>query len=141
MKNILVLCEDNSCRSQIAQGYLTHYLKQKAQVYSAGFLTTKLDEKAVAIADLDALNISNHTVNSIHDYLNTDFDYIITMSTKVLEEIQQLTYYSKSKAIKIHQDFFDPSLINGSNENIFNFYEKSRKQIKVFCQGFIANYF
>lgn len=141
MKNVLVLCDDNSCRSQIAEGYLTHFLKNKAKVYSAGLATTTLDDKAITITKMDSVDISKNTLNTIQDYIDIDFDYIISMSTKILERLEQLPYYSTSKAIKIHQDFFNPKEIKGSNENIFNFYEKSRQRIKVFCKGFVANYF
>ena len=47
MKNILVLCTGNSCRSQIAEGYLRHYAKQKANVYSAGIETHGVNPKAI----------------------------------------------------------------------------------------------
>ncbi len=38
-KKILVLCTGNSCRSQIAHGYLQKFAAEKADVYSAGVET------------------------------------------------------------------------------------------------------
>ena len=62
MKNILVLCTGNSCRSQMAHGYLNHFLKdQEVRVYSAGIETHGLNPGAVAIMKEDGLDISKHT--------------------------------------------------------------------------------
>ena len=47
MKNILVLCTGNSCRSQIAHGYLNLFSNGKATIYSAGIETHGLNPNAV----------------------------------------------------------------------------------------------
>ncbi len=61
MKNILILCTGNSCRSQIAHGYLEHFLKNKAHIYSAGIETHGLNQRAVQIMKEDGIDISHHT--------------------------------------------------------------------------------
>ena len=65
MKNILVLCTGNSCRSQIAHGYLEAMTKGKANIYSAGVETHGVNPKAIAIMHEDGIDISNHTSNNI----------------------------------------------------------------------------
>ena len=74
MKNILVLCTGNSCRSQMAHGYLKRYTDGKATVYSAGIETHGLNPDAVAIMKADGFDISNHTSNHVDEYAHIDFD-------------------------------------------------------------------
>jgi arsenate reductase len=57
MKNILVLCTGNSCRSQIAEGYLKYFADGKATVYSAGVETHGVNPRAVAIMKEDGIPI------------------------------------------------------------------------------------
>ena len=51
MKNILVLCTGNSCRSQLAQGYLQYFAGDKAKIYSAGIETHGVNPKAIEVCD------------------------------------------------------------------------------------------
>ena len=67
-KNILVLCTGNSCRSQIAEGYLRFFGKDKANIYSAGIETHGVNPKAIATMLEDGIDISNHTSNNILEY-------------------------------------------------------------------------
>ncbi len=74
MKKILVLCTGNSCRSQLAEGYLRYYAGDKAEVYSAGVETHGVNPRAIATMKEDGLDISGHTSNNISEYLGVDFD-------------------------------------------------------------------
>jgi arsenate reductase len=60
MKKILVLCTGNSCRSQIAEGYLQHFAGSKVQVYSAGNETHGVNPKAIQVMKEDGIDISQH---------------------------------------------------------------------------------
>lgn len=64
-KKILVLCTGNSCRSQIAHGYLTHFAGHKAEVYSAGVETHGVNPKAIQTMLEDGIDISSHTSNNV----------------------------------------------------------------------------
>ena len=79
MKNILVLCTGNSCRSQLAEGYLKYFAGDKANVYSAGVETHGVNPKAIATMQKDGIDISNHTSNNILEYTGVEFDYVITV--------------------------------------------------------------
>ena len=75
MINILVLCTGNSCRSQIAHGYLDHFTdEKKVKIYSAGVETHGVNLKAIAIMLEDGIDISNHTSNNIDEYFDIPFD-------------------------------------------------------------------
>lgn len=84
-KKILVLCTGNSCRSQIAEGYLRHFANGKAEIYSAGIETHGVNPRAVATMKEDGLDISKHTSNNIDEYKNIDFDFVITVCDKAKE--------------------------------------------------------
>ncbi|WP_316802958.1 hypothetical protein [Pedobacter nototheniae] len=60
MKKILVLCTGNSCRSQIAEGYLRHFAGNLAEVYSAGIETHGVNPKAIEAMKTDGIDISAH---------------------------------------------------------------------------------
>ena len=63
MKNILVLCTGNSCRSQMAEGYLRYFAGDKANIYSAGIETHGVNPKAIKVMAEDHIDISRHTSN------------------------------------------------------------------------------
>ena len=85
MKRILVLCTGNSCRSQIAEGYLRHFANNKAEIYSAGIETHGVNPKAIEIMEEDNIDISKHTSNNIDEYADINFDYIITVCDSAKE--------------------------------------------------------
>lgn len=135
MKNILVLCTGNSCRSQMADGYLTHFAKDKADIFSAGIETHGVNPKAIAIMKFDGIDISNNTSNNVSEYETIEFDFIIT----VCDHAQENCPFIPSKnAKRIHQNFSDPSKVIGPEESIFNAFKKTRAQIKAFCEEFVA---
>jgi arsenate reductase len=74
MKKVLVLCIANSCRSQIAEGYLRYFANGKAKIYSAGIETHGVNSRAIAVMKKDGIDISHHTSNNIEEYRNIDFD-------------------------------------------------------------------
>ncbi len=66
MTKILVLCTGNSCRSQMAEGYLRHF-DPNLDVYSAGLETHGVSPRAVSIMKEDDIDISNHTSNHLDE--------------------------------------------------------------------------
>ena len=122
-KKILVLCTGNSCRSQIAEGYLKHFAGEKAIVYSAGVETHGVNPKAVATMKEDGIDISDHTSNNIDEYSNIEFDFIIT----VCDNAKERCPYFPSKAEKFHYNFPDPAKAVGTEE-----------EIKDYCKNFVS---
>ena len=134
MKKILVLCTGNSCRSQIAHGYLNYFAANKAQVYSAGVETHGVNPKAIAIMKEDGIDISNHTSNNVDEYKNIDFDFVITVCDNAKENCP----YFPTKAKKFHQNFPDPAKATGTEEQIMNEFRRVREMIKLYCQKFVT---
>ena len=110
MKNILVLCTGNSCRSQMAHAYLNQFTKGKANIYSAGIETHGLNAGAVSILKEDNIDMSHHTSNHVDEYAQVDFDYIITVCDHANENCP---FIPSKNAKRMHHNFFDPSKIEG----------------------------
>ena len=134
MINILVLCTGNSCRSQIAEGFLRYYAKDKAQIYSAGVKKTFVNPRAIATMQEVGIDISQHTSNLVDEYFDIPFDYIIT----VCDHAKETCPYFPSNAVRIHHNFFDPSHVEGTEEEITAAFRTTRDEIKVFCENFVA---
>lgn len=136
-KKILVLCTGNSCRSQIAEGYLRHFANGNAEVYSAGVETHGVNPKAIAIMQEDGIDISNHTSNNIDEYYDIDFDFVIT----VCDNAKERCPFFPTKAKKFHQNFSDPAKAEGSEDEIREEFRKVREEIKTYCKRFISDHF
>jgi arsenate reductase (thioredoxin) len=134
MKNVLVLCTGNSCRSQMAQGYLENLSdKNKVKIYSAGVETHGLNPKAVSIMLEDDIDISGNTSNKASEYSDIDFDFVIT----VCDNAEKKCPVFLSKAVKLHYDFPDPAAAEGSDEEIYFQFLTVREMIKMFCEDFV----
>ena len=136
MKKILVLCTGNSCRSQIAEGYLRHFAEGRAQVYSAGVETHGVNPRAIAIMKEDGIDISRHTSNHIDEYRMIDFDYVLT----VCDHARERCPWFPSKAMKLHHNFPDPAKATGTEEEIMKSFRSVREEIKAYCKDFTNRY-
>ncbi|SDB59877.1 protein tyrosine phosphatase [Flavobacteriaceae bacterium MAR_2010_188] len=132
-KNILVLCTGNSCRSQMAHGYLNLFCADKAAVYSAGIETHGLNPGAVSIMKEDGIDISQHTSNNVDEYSSVEFDFIITVCDHAKENCP---YIPTKNAKRLHHNFFDPSKVEGSKDEKHAAFLKTREEIKLFCKDF-----
>lgn len=135
MKNILVLCTGNSCRSQIAHGYLQKYAGEKAKVYSGGVETHGVNPKAIAVMSEDGIDISHHTSNHVDEFANIDFDFVITVCDNAKERCPVFP----TRAKKTHQNFSDPAKATGTEEEILSEFKKVRNEIKLFSKQFILS--
>jgi arsenate reductase (thioredoxin) len=133
---ILVLCTGNSCRSQIAHGYLEHFAAGKAEVSSAGIEAHGVNTKAIQVMKEDGIDISGNTSNTIDQYLGKDFDFVITVCDNAKENCP----YFPSHAQMLHQDFPDPAKATGTPEEIMQEFRRVRDMIKSYCEKFVANY-
>ena len=134
MKNILVLCTGNSCRSQMAEGFLRHYSRGKATIYSAGIEAHGVNPKAILAMKTDEIDISNHTSNLVDEYSHLNFDYVIT----VCDNANELCPIFPSKAKKFHHNFPDPAKAIGTDEEIIYQFARVRDLIKDYCRTFIV---
>ena len=129
-KNILVLCTGNSCRSQIAEGYLRYFHGAVANIYSAGVETHGVNPRAIETMQADGIDISAHTSNHVDEYLDINFDLILT----VCDHASERCPIFPSTAKRLHHNFPDPAKATGSEQEIQEAFAAVREEIKSFCQ-------
>ena len=131
MKKILILCTGNSCRSQIAHGFLDHLTNNSISIVSAGIEKHGLNKNAVKCMAEIGIDISIYNSNHIDEYINENFDFIITVCDNANETCPILP---NSNAKKIHRNFKDPSKINNGLYN--ESFDLVRDEIKNFIKKF-----
>ncbi|MCW3466444.1 arsenate reductase ArsC [Chitinophaga nivalis] len=136
MKKVLVLCTGNSCRSQIAEGYLRYFAGDKAVIYSAGVETHGVNPRAIATMAADGIDITQHTSNHINEYQGIDFDYVIT----VCDHAKERCPFFPSSAKKLHENFPDPAKATGTEAEIMAAFSNVRDIIKAYTKDFVATY-
>lgn len=131
---ILILCTGNSCRSQMAHGFLQSF-DENLNVCSAGTEASgKLNQKAVAVMKEIGIDISHHTSDSVVKYLNDEWDYVITVCGGANEACPAFLGKVRNR---LHIGFDDPSHAVGTPEFIESEYIRVRDEIK---EGFFKFY-
>ncbi len=133
MKKVLVLCTGNSCRSQLAEGYLRFFAGDRAQIYSAGVETHGVNPRAIRTMAEDGIDISRHTSNNIDEYRDIDFDFVIT----VCDNAKERCPYFPTRAAKFHYNFPDPAKAVGTEEEVMQQFREVREMIKKYCKEFV----
>jgi len=135
--NILILCTGNSCRSQMAHGFLQSF-DPNLTVCSAGTEASgKLNAKAVAVMNEAGIDISHHTSDSVDLYLNDEWDYVITVCGGANENCPAFLGMVKHR---LHIGFDDPSHAIGTEEFIWSEFIRVRDEIrKRFHEFYISN--
>jgi len=124
---VLILCTGNSCRSQMAHGFLQSF-DPNITVRSAGTEASgKLNRKAVEVMKQAGIDIINHTSDSVDLYLNQEWDYVITVCGGANESCP--AFIGKVKH-RLHIGFDDPSHAVGTDEFIWSEYIRVRDEIK-----------
>ncbi|RLD19573.1 MAG: arsenate reductase ArsC [Bacteroidetes bacterium] len=128
-KRVLVLCTGNSCRSQMAEGYL-RLLNPAMEIRSAGIAVHGVNPLAVKVMAEDGVDISSQTSNNVDEYAGTPFDVVITVCDHANEVCPVFPY----EAIRLHQNFIDPSRQTGRDDDVLPGYRQTRDAIKAYIQ-------
>jgi len=124
---ILVLCTGNSCRSQMAEGILRN-LDENLQVYSAGTKPAEqVNPLAIKAMEEIGIDISWHRPKLVDEFLNTDFDYVITVCDNAKEICPVFTGKVK---YRLHIGFDDPAEATGTEEEQMAVYRRVRDEIR-----------
>ena len=124
---ILILCTGNSCRSQMAHGFLQSF-DPNIMVRSAGTEPAKqVNQMAVKVMQEIGIDISHHTPKMVDQYLNEEWDYVITVCDHANETCP--AFFGKVKH-RLHIGFEDPSHAVGTNEFIHSEFIRVRNEIK-----------
>jgi len=126
-KRILILCTGNSCRSQMAEGYLKSF-DNNLEVFSAGTIPAeKVNPFAVKAMKEVGIDISNGVAENVDNYISQSFDYVITVCDNAKESCPVFIGNVKHQ---LHIGFDDPADAVGTEEEIMPVYRRVRDEIK-----------
>jgi arsenate reductase (thioredoxin) len=124
---ILILCTGNSCRSQMAEGFLKSF-GPGLEVYSAGtHPAVTVHPKAVAVMKEAGIDISSASTKNVEQFLNASFDYVITVCDNAKETCP---VFSGKVSRRLHFSFEDPAETVGREEEVVAKFRTVRDQIK-----------
>jgi arsenate reductase len=133
---VLILCTGNSCRSQMAHGFLQSFDKNLTVCSAGTEASGKLNPTAVKVMAEIGIDISQHTSDSVEMYLNEEWDYVITVCGGANENCP--AFLGKVKT-RLHIGFDDPSHATGTDEFIISEFYRVRDEIKVEFEKFYKN--
>ena len=130
---ILILCTGNSCRSQMAEGFLRS-LDPRMEIISAGTRPEKqVNPNAVKVMKELGIDISAHFPKHVNQFVNDPFDYVVTVCDSARETCP---YFSGKVGKRVHIGFVDPADARGTAEEVLAEYRRVRDQIKAEFQAF-----
>ena len=133
---VLILCTGNSSRSQMAQGFLQSF-DNRLEVHSAGTNpASKVSRKALRVMAEDGIDISSHHPKSVDQYLNDEWDYVITVCDEANETCPAFHGIVKQR---LHMGFEDPSRASGTEEFVLDEFRRIRDEIQVRLYDFYIN--
>lgn len=124
---ILILCTGNSCRSQMAEGFLKSY-EPEMEVFSAGTAPSdRVHPKAVEVMKEVGIDLEDHFPQNVDEFLIQEFDYVITVCGHAQENCPIFTGSVKHQ---LHIGFDDPAEATGTEEEIYAEFRRIRDEIK-----------
>src|SRR3989339_1123304 len=127
IKRILILCTGNSCRSQMAEGFLKSFDKN-LEVFSAGTKPAeKINPFAVKAMKEIGIDISTSIAENVDKYLKQSFDYVITVCDNAKETCPAFIGDVKCR---VHIGFDDPAEAVGNEAEVMPVYRRVRDEIK-----------
>ena len=137
MRNVLVLCTGNSCRSHIAEAILRAAAKDIFEVHSAGSNPAGfVHPKAVAVMKEVGIDISNHSSKHMSDFLKRDVHTVIT----VCGNADQACPSFPGQLKRYHWGFDDPAKAEGSDEEVLDVFRRVRDEIKLVFEAYASGY-
>lgn len=133
-KKILFLCTGNSCRSQMAEGFINNLYGDKFIAYSSDVEPSQINPNAIRVMEEVDIDISNQKVNYPEDFRDVDFDYVITLCDHARETCP--VFLSGGSAQKMHWGSPDPAKFTGNTEEVLDGFRKVRGAIKNKIESF-----
>ena len=134
---ILILCTGNSCRSQMAHGFLQSFDKNLIVRSGGTEPAARINQKAVEVMAELGIDISHHTPHLVDEYLDEEWDYVITVCDNANETCP--AFFGKVRH-RLHLGFEDPSLATGSPDFVHGEFARIRDEIrKAFLQFYNEN--
>ena len=136
-KRVLFLCTGNSCRSQMAEGWLRHIAGDRVEVFSAGTKPVGLNPAAVAVMREAGIDISHQKSKHVEEFSHQDFVFVITVCTSALESCPVFP----GALYQLHWSFDDPAAAKGLDEEKLAVFRRVRDEIGAYVKDFAAREF
>ncbi len=134
-QKVLFVCTGNSCRSQMAEGMLRHYEKDKFEVFSAGLKPSYIHPLAIKTMAESGIDITNQHSQTVNEFLGEDFSYVIT----VCDSAKELCPVFPGKYNAIHWSIEDPASTEGTESERMKDFRRVRQNIQERINHFISN--
>ena len=125
-KRVLFLCTHNSCRSQMAEGMVNHFLGDRFQAFSAGTEATRVNPLAIRVLAELGIDISHHYSKTTDEFAGQRFDHVITLCGSANEQCP--LFFGGVR--RVHIGFDDPSGFAGSDEELLPEFRRVRDEIR-----------
>ena len=125
-KRVLVLCTGNSCRSQMAEGWVRHDLGDRVEVFSAGTTPSAVHPLATAVMAEAGVDISSHRSKSLQEFWGQPFDLVVTVCDSAREACPM--FHGAAK--QIHESFPDPAGFTGTKDEVLEKFREVRDLIR-----------
>jgi arsenate reductase len=127
---ILFLCTGNACRSQMAEGWARHLKSDVIEPYSAGVWPAGVSSRAIKVMAEQGVDISSHKSQHVDEFLDVEFDYVITLCDNAKEQCPVLPGDAKL----VHRAFNDPVMMIGTDDQVAAAFRRTRDEIKAFVE-------
>ncbi len=131
-ERVLFLCTHNSSRSQMAEGLLRNLYGDRYEVFSAGTESAGVNPNSIEVMKEVGIDISNHYSKNVKDFIDKNFDYVITVCGGAEETCP---FFPGGKK-QLHKDFEDPSFFSGDKKEVLAKFRKIRDELKEWIEEF-----
>jgi arsenate reductase len=126
MYQVLFLCTENACRSQMAEGLVNHDLAGQVKAYSAGVRPSRVNPRAIQVMSEVGIDISHHRAKSVDDLAGKQFDLVITLC----DQAQQQCPIFPGDTEVMHAGFPDPAQATGTEAEILTVFRRVRDGLR-----------
>ncbi len=133
-KKVLILCTGNSARSQMAEGLLRHMAGDRFEVESAGVEPSHVRPEAIEAMSEIGIDISEHRSKSVDEFVDEDFDYVITVCDNARESCPVFS----NAGTRIHCGFDDPAGVVGDHSVRLAAFRRVRDEIAGWLDEFVS---
>jgi arsenate reductase len=133
-QRVLILCTGNSCRSQMAEGWIRYLRGDEFEPFSAGISPSRVDPRAIAVMAEAGVDISGHRSKSVDDFPGQEFDWVVTVCDSAREQCPFFPGGTK----RVHVGFADPPHLAAnaaSEDEAMEHYRRVRDEIRKFVEA------
>ena len=134
-RSVLFLCTGNSCRSQMAEGWLRHLAGDRFDVASAGTHPVGMNQLAVEVMKEVGVDLSEYSSKGLDEFKNKSFDFVITVCDQAKESCPIFPHAPSL----LHWSFEDPAKAVGPKEKCLTVFRRIRDQIAWHIEQFVRN--